>query len=142
MLTIIQNFELKWPFYVRNYLNFFGSIGGGLTTQVVSMDCLLYDYDIDTVSLYAQTGFLAVLPFIIYVFAGGYLFVNFLATKKSQMIRFVIVVIVVSIFLQPTIIKMLFDNLSCKVLENTKYLSQDMSVLCSSDSHFKWVNLL
>ena len=46
MLTIVQSFDLKWPFYVKNYLNFFASVGGGISPQVISVDCLLNDYNI------------------------------------------------------------------------------------------------
>ena len=142
MITILQNFELKWPFYVRNYLNFFASFGGGLSAQVISTDCLLEDYNIDIVSLYAQTWLISFMPFMIYFVAGVILTLIYLIKRKSQIIRFIVVVIVVSIFLQPSILKILFDNLSCQTLENTSYLTQDMMISCDSDSHTTWVIMI
>lgn len=141
MITIIQGFELKWPFYVRNYLNAFSTVGGGISTQVISIDCLLHDYNLDIVALYGQTLILSVLPFVIYIAAAVVLLMISIFKKKNQGIRFVVVVIVVSVFLQPSIIKILFDNLSCKSIDKHSYLTQDMSIECDSDSHRTWVIL-
>lgn len=142
MITIVQSFELKWPFYVRNYLNAFSTVGGGISTQVISIDCLLNDYDLSIVPLYGQTFILSVLPFVIYISAAVVLFVITIFKRKNQGIRFVVVVIVVSVFLQPSIIKILFDNLSCKTIDQNSYLTQDMSIECDSDSHMTWVKFL
>ena len=139
MLSIMQGFDLKWPFYVRNYLNFFSSVGGGISAQTISIDCLLEDYQLDVVSLYAQTLFISILPFLVYLVTILVLAFFYFMTKRSQSIRFVVVVIVVSIFLQPSIIKMLFDNLSCMSIENNSYLIQNMEISCDSDSHTSWV---
>lgn len=140
MLSIIQSFELNWPFYARSYFNFFSSVGGGISTQVISIDCLLNDYQLDVVALYGQTLIISVLPFIIYIAAAIVLGMIYLFKKKGQSIRFIVIVIVTSVFLQPNIIKILFDNLSCKTFDNNSYLTHDMSISCDSDSHITWVN--
>ena len=140
MLSIMQAFELKWPFYVRNYLNFFSSVGGGISAQAISVDCLLEDYHLDIVSLYAQTVVISILPFFVYVVTLTILGFIYFKTKKSQTIRLVVIVIVVSIFLQPSILKMLFDNLQCKNIENSSFLIQNMAVSCDEDSYTSWVH--
>lgn len=139
MITIVQNFEFKWPFYVRDYFNFFSTVGGGLSTQVVSIDCLINDYNLNIVALYGQTLILCVLPFVIQISAAVIFFVIFILKRKNQRIRFIVVVIVVNVFLQPSIIKILFENLSCKNIDEHSYLTQDMSISCDSDSHKTWV---
>ena len=142
MLSIVQSFELKWPLYVENYLNFFSSVGGGVSPQVLSIDCLLYHYEIDLIPLYVQTLFISILPFIIYFIAGGVFLTVYFMTKKPRGSSFIVVVIVVSIFLQHYIIKMLLDNLSWKTIENDDFLIRDMMVSCSSDSHRNWVSYI
>ena len=139
MLSIMQSFELKWPFYVRNYLNFFSSVGGGISAQAISVDCLLEDYDLDIVSLYAQTVVISILPFFVYFVTILILGFMYFRTRRSQTVRFVVIVIVVSIFLQPSILKMLFDNLQCKTIEERSFLIQNMGVSCDENSYTSWV---
>ena len=139
MISIMQGFQLKWPFYVRNYLNFFSSVGGGISAQAISVDCLMEDYQLDVVALYAQTLVISILPFFVYLVTLSILAFFYYKTKKSQNIRLVVVVIVVSIFMQPTILKMLFQNLQCKNIENDSYLIQDMQISCNESSHLSWV---
>lgn len=139
ILTIMQGFELNWPFYVRNYLNGIAILGGGLSTQEISLDCVLENYNINISSLYAQTIIMSFLPLIIYVIAGVVLFLNFISTKNSQIVRMVVVVIVVSLFMQPSIITTLFNNLSCTKMDNASYLVKNMEISCDSDSYHNWV---
>ena len=139
IITIMQEFELKWPFYVRNYLKFFASMGGGLSPQVISFDCVFDDYNVDMNSLYAQTFVMSLLPLAIYVIAGVVLLVFLFITRNPQMIRFIVVVIVVSLFLQPSIINTLFQNLSCRQIDNGNYLSKNLNISCDSDSYKNWV---
>lgn len=139
MIAIVSNFNFNWPFYVSDYLNFFANVGGGISSQVISFDCILFQYNIKYEALYVQTLFVSVLPFVICFFSGLVLIINYLKSKNSQMIRFIIIVIIVSIFLQPTIIKSLFDNLSCKTLDNGSFLIHDMMIDCDSDSYSNWV---
>lgn len=142
MIAIVSNFKFQWPFYVRNYLNFFANVGGGISSnQVISFDCILYGYDIQYQGLFVQTIFVSILPFGICFFSGIVLILNYMRTKKSQTIRFIIIVIISSIFLQPTIIKALFDNISCKSLDNGNFLVDDMGISCDTDSYNDWVVL-
>lgn len=141
IITIMQEFEMKWPFYARNYLKFFASMGGGLSPQVISFDCVFDDHDINIYSLYAQTFVMSLLPLAIYVIAGVVLLVFFFTTRNPQMIRFIVVLIVVSLFLQPSIINTLFQNLSCRQIDNGNYLTKNLDISCDSDSYKNWVIL-
>ena len=141
MVSIIQGMELKWPFYVRNYLNVYSNVGG-VSTQILSFDCLLQDYNITTESIYIQTVLTLILPFAIFFISMISLFLIFLRTKKTktqQNIRFIVIVIVVSIFLQPSIIKVLFDNLTCEKIEDSNYLKINLLINCDSSYQNEWV---
>ena len=134
----ISSLELKWPFYVKNYLNVYSNMGG-VSTQVLSVDCLLQDHGIETKAIYIQTLLILILPFAIFFFSLVFLIFLYLKQKKTQKIRFIVILIVVSIFLQPTIIKGLFDSLSCEQIENFQFLKVNRLIECNSNSHIQWV---
>ena len=138
MVSIIQSLELNWPFYVRNYLNLYSNIGG-VSTQIISFDCLLQNYKIKIEPVYIQTLLTLFLPFGIFFITLAILLLLFIVKRRSQLIRFIVTIVVVSIFLQPPIIKALFDNLICKQIENNQVLQIDMTIDCNSDGHYKWV---
>ena len=138
MISIINSLELKWPFYVKNYLNVFSNMGG-ISTQVLSIDCLLQDYGIETKAIYIQTLLILILPFAIFFLSFLFLSCLFLKQKKTQQTRFIVILIVVSIFLQPTIIKGLFDNFSCEKIENNQFLKVNRLIDCKSNFHKQWV---
>ena len=145
MISIIQSLELKWPFYVSNYLNIYSNLGG-VSTQIISFDCLLQDSNIEIESIYIQTILAIILPFAIFlisIIALGVKYFRNIKIKKqqSQKTRFVVVVIVVSIFLQPSIIKTLFDNITCKQIDDSKYLKANFLINCESSSQKTWVIL-
>ena len=138
MISIIRSLELKWPFYVGNYLNIYANFGG-VSTQILSFDCLLQDNNIETESIYIQTILAVSLPFAIFLISILALLILYLKNKKTQKTRFIVVVIVVSIFLQPSIIKTLFENLTCKEIEDSSFLQIDMIIDCNSESKKLWV---
>ena len=138
MVSIIENMELKWPFYVRNYLNVYSNIGG-VSTQILSFDCLLQDYNIMTESIYISTALTLIMPFAIFLVSMIVLGVIFMRKKKSQKIRFIVIVIVVSIFLQPSIIKTLFDNITCETIDDSSYLKANLLINCDTTSQKQWV---
>lgn len=139
MISIIQSLELKWPFYVKNYMNVYSNIGG-VSTQLISFDCLLQDYQIDTEAIYIQTILTIFLPILIMAISLMFLGIFLLKTHRSQKIRLIVIFIVISIFLQPSTLKLLFDNLTCKEIESVLYLKSNMAIECNSDSHQKWVS--
>ena len=138
MISIIQSLELKWPFYVRNYLNVYSNMGG-ISTQVLSFDCLLHYHGIETKAIYIQTLFTLILPNVIFFFSFVFLSFIYLKQKKTQRIRFIVILVVVSIFLQPTIITILFDSLSCEKIESFHFLKANRLIDCNSDAHKQWV---
>jgi len=138
MVSIIQSLDLQWPFYVQNYLNVYSNIGG-VSTQILSFDCLLQDYNINTKSIYIQTVLTIFLPYGVFLISMFILGLIYLYKRKSQLIRFIVIVIVVSIFLQPSIIKVLFDNLTCETIENSSYLVANMLINCNDEDKKTWV---
>ena len=141
MISIIESLELKWPFYVRNYLTIYSNIGG-VSTQLISFECLLQDYDINSESIYVQTLLILMLPFVVFLVAlvilAGIVLIK-KGDKKRQQIRFIAILIIVCIFLQPSIIKSLFDNLTCQNIDGKNYLKANMMIDCNDDSQLKWV---
>ena len=138
MISIIQSFNLQWPSYVESYLEIFTKMGG-VSTQVISPDCLLQDYNIDVENIYIQTALILLLPFGIFLIAYIILTLSYLMRKKNRGFRFIVIIIVVSIFVQPAVIKSLFNNLKCKKIENHQYLYANMMIDCNSESHLRWV---
>lgn len=136
-ISIIQSLELKWPFYVKSYMNVYNN-AGSVSTQVISLDCMVNDYDLNIEMIYASTVFSIILPFFCFFISFFALTTVYFLTKKSQKIRFIVIVIVGSIFLQPTIIKILFENLICKKINGISYLSSNLKIECDSDSHINW----
>lgn len=141
MISIIRSLELKWPFYVGNYLDIYANFGG-VSTQILSFDCLLQDNNIETESIYIQTILAVSLPFAIFLISIIALILLCLKnkkTQKTQKTRFIVVVIVVSIFLQPSIIKTLFDNITCKQIDDSQYLKENFLINCETSSQKTWV---
>ena len=141
MISIIYSFDLKWPDYVMDYFNIFSFIGG-VSTQVISLDCLLQDYQIEIQSIYIQTILNIMMPFNIVFIAGFILTILLIKKREFRGIRMIIVTIVVSIFLQPPIIKSLFDNLKCITIEKQNLLYVNMLIDCDSNEHKKWVSFI
>ena len=142
MISIIESLDLKWPFYVRNYLDIYSNIGG-VSTQLISFECLLQDYDINTESIYVQTLITLILPFAVVIVAlailAGIVLIK-KGDKKRQQIRFVAILIIVCIFVQPSIIKSLFDNVTCENLDGENYLKANLMIDCSDNNQIKWVS--
>ena len=136
-ISIIQSLELKWPYYVKSYMNVYSN-AGSVSTQVISLDCMVNDYNIHVETIYAETVFSIILPFLCFLISFIALCIVHVITKKSQKIRFIVIVIVGSIFLQPMIIKILFKNLVCKQINETSFLISNLKIQCDSDSHINW----
>ena len=140
LISIIHSFDLKWPFYVKEYLNIYSS-AGNLSDQAISFECLLFDYEISIKPVYFQTCFTILIPFTTYLLAFILLFLKLVLFHKKRRelnTKFVVIVIVSSIFLQPNIIKVLYKNLICKKIDDDYLLTHNYSINCNSDSHSKW----
>ena len=137
MTAIIQSFDLKWPFYVNDYLSVSSKVGS--TTQMISFDCLLKDNNIQEKTIHIKSLVAVFFPFLILASIIFGLIILKLLTKKSQTQRIFISFIVMSIFLQPSILQILFDNLNSTTLNNVSYLTKDLTTRYDDDSHMKWV---
>ena len=137
MLSILQSFDLKWPLFIEKYFNFSTEVSG--ISLIITNDCLLEDFNINRTPLFVETFFVINLPILIFFVASLFLLVLYIISKRSQMVRFVVIVIIVSIFLQPSIIKIIFDNLACKTIEEKSYLTANMTISCETNSYNYWV---
>lgn len=141
LIAIVQNLGIKWPFYSRNYFNFFENFGS-VSTQAISLDCILNDFEFKIESLYAQTIFGLSLPLLTMFFARIIIgFIHILTENSRQTTRFIVIVIVSCIFLQPAIIKILYANISCKKIEESMYLKANFKIRCDSDAREQWLIL-
>lgn len=139
-IGLIHNLGLKWPYYVRNFLGFYSN-AGSISRKTISIDCILNDYNINVKSIYVQTSFSIMLPFLSYLIALLILVVQYLFGNrkiKRLITQFIVIIIVSSIFLQPNNIESLFENLVCKNLDQKDYLLSDMSIDCNEKNHKKW----
>lgn len=139
MIAIIETFEINWPYDAKQFLTFFSTVGMGLSGQGISFKCLAEQYEIDYNGLYVQSFFISLLPFCVIGCAGAYFFLCFLMRKQFQKIRFIISTIVVSIFFQSSVVKILFENIPCKTINGNDYLAKNMAIECNSISHTNWV---
>lgn len=137
MITIIHSFDLKWPFYVNNYFEISSRFSSA--ADVISIDCILNDYKVSQNKLHVKTIIILAFPFIIILFIALVAFFINLITKKSQINRIYISIVVISIFLQPTIVQVLFDNLSYTTLNNVAYLTKELNSRFEEENHIKWV---
>lgn len=138
MISIIRTFDLKWPSYVKNYLNIY-SFFGGVSSEIFSIDCLTNEYNYGLKNIYINTLFMICFPFFLIFLNGLFILLHFLYSGKFQKIRLMIIIIVISIFLQPINIQALFANLKCLEINENSLLEANMSIDCQSEEHQKWV---
>ena len=137
MISIIESLNLKWPVYLQNFLNIHSNIGG-VSTEALSLECFLQDQNIQINVIYVQTLLRLILPFAIF-FVSILILVRSRKDRRKQINRSIVVLIIVSIFFQPSIIKSLFDNVTCEKFEDKQYLKADLLIDCESDSKNNWV---
>ena len=131
--------ELKWPFYAQTYFNIYTNMGS-VSTRSISLECVLNDIESKVNSLYVETIFALSIPFLTFLLAFLILIVlSDLLYKKKQTARYIVVVIVSSIFLQTTIIRMLYNNLFCEEIDGSFYLSLNLEIECQSEERNKWL---
>ena len=140
MISIVYSMDLKWPFYLRSYLGGYSNIGGA-SGQALSFDCLLHDYDVDMNRLYASTLIVIIFPLVLILIASSVLLVFYFITLKNQTRKLFSVIIIFSVFFQSSINQKLFQNLTCKKLDEKKYLSAALTVDCDSSDHKNWVHI-
>ena len=138
ILAIIFNLELKWPLYVRSYLQLSGSISS-VNTQLFSLDCLINDYDLNIEVIYLKA-LSNILIYFGFLTAAVWIFIIKLAlNKQKDSNEFIILAIVVSILLQPNSIRDTSDIFNCLTINQKYYLVQEMKLECYTPEHTKWV---
>ena len=142
MISIIQGLELKWPYYVSNYLKIIGSLGY-ISGNFFSVDCLINDYDINLKAIYLQAFLIFFIYVVFFSIAAGFFMIRRIFFKKKQEFNtFIILMIVLSIMIQPISLKQTSDLFNCQDIENTRYLVQQISIPCYTDEHNQWVYYL
>lgn len=138
IIAIIQSIDLRWPYYAKDFLKVNSQVAS-VTNEVLSFDCIIYDYQIkqDPIHIKALIG--VMLPVIIFFAISNIFLLNYFKSGKSQKNRIIMSLVVMCIFLQPSILKQLFDNLNCKQIGTENFLSKQMNLRCDDDSHKRWV---
>lgn len=139
IIAIIQSIDLRWPYYAKDFLKANSQITN-FTNELLSFDCIIYDYDIQQQPIHIKALIGVMLPIIMFfailnIFLLNYFFQN----RKSQKNRIIMSLVVICIFLQPSILKQLFDNLNCKQIGTENFLSKQMNLKCNEESHQRWV---
>lgn len=137
MTAIIHSLDLKWPFYVNDYLEISSKFGSA--ADVLSVDCILDDYQLTESKLHVKTIMILVFPFIIMSFILFGALILKILTKKPQINRVYISFVIISIFLQPAILQILFDNISYATFNNNPYLTKELNYRFDDENHTKWV---
>jgi hypothetical protein len=135
-ISIVQSLELKWPFYAKAYLYAYSNMGN-VSTKTVSLGCILNDLGYNIDAIYVETIFTISIPFITFLVAVFLLMViNFVTKRTKRMTRMIVILIVSSIFLQPSIIRILYQNIVCKKIDEKNLLADNLNINC--DDQNKW----
>ena len=139
MIAIIHSLELKWPFYVTTYLRVSGNIGT-VSTQLFSLDCLISDYDLNIEVIYLKA-LSNILIYVGFIFGAASILIikHVFNKKKDETSKLIILVIVISILIQPNSIKDTSDIFNCQSISDKNYLIQEMKVECFTPDHTRWV---
>lgn len=139
MLRMSNKIGVKWPDYISIYFPVLGYILN-ISTQLFSFDCLINDYDIPMKAIYLK----GVSTFSLYLAISILSFLVILIrsisrNKKNIMNKMIILIIVLSITIQPNNIQEFFSTLVCQEINKKKYLSEDLSIECYTSYHNHWV---
>lgn len=111
---------------------------GSFSADTFSFDCFLTDNEIQTSELIFKTIFFSLFPILLNLISFFFFFSLYCKTYKPQKNRFIVVYIVSSIFLQPTILKLLFQNLICLKIDGESYLKSNLEENCNTNSYYLW----
>ena len=135
-ISIVQDLNLKWPIIVKQFINLFSTAGN--FSQGISFQCSLFYFNIGLEDIYFKTIFLIALPFVIFLLSGLFLFCFGVWKKKPQGIRFIVIIVVSSIFFQPNIIKTLFESLMCMEANGKWFLIVNKDINCNTSGYSFW----
>ena len=138
LIAIVQNIDFHWPFVLKNFFTFYVYIC--FTNQIFSLDCLFHDHSIsENNSIYYKLCITEFFPFILIIFSGMILLLIYFKGNKSQISRFIVAVLIIFIFFQPSVISQLLELLSCRSINDGDYLSRYLIYKCYTEEHLKWV---
>ena len=139
MVSFIKSLDVKWPFYADEYLKSVAFINS-VSSSIVSIDCLVNQYDIEGEIIHLKAAFSSFLPFfLLFIVLVIMIFQMKFLQKKNNFNKILLSFFVISIFLHPNILQSLFDNIGCIELGDRKYLEKQLDLDCNSDGHKKWV---
>lgn len=110
MISLIYSLELKWPFYIDDYLKI-TSRGLGISTQL-PIDCLFSINNNDDEFLHTKTLLKVSLPFFLYFMVLLVLFFHMVITNSNNANAFLPSLIIICILLQPYVLRALLDNVN------------------------------
>ena len=139
IISIINYFQLNWPYDVSIFLNNFSGVS--MASGVFSLSCILSHYNLDVHSIYVETAVLLMIPILVYLIALTIFALSYFKTKHSQSTRFISMSIALNILLQPSMIRKFSESVTCQQIDNTYYLVSDMEIDYNSDFHQTWVIL-
>ena len=139
MVAIIHSLELKWPYYVENYLKITGNVGT-ISNELISLDCLISDYNINVNSIYLKS-LVDILIYLVFLVSASFIFFirHHIMRKRKQMNRLIILAVVLSIMIQPTSLKETSDIFNCQTVEGQSYMAARTSISCFTSEHNQWV---
>lgn len=141
MVSIIHNLQLKWPYYVNNYLKVSGNFAS-VSTQLLSLECLITDYNLDISAIYLKALSTVSIYFGFLLISSSFIMIKrFLSIGKEIKNQLILMIIVVSVIIQPNSIKELSDIFNCQIVDDKSYLDNEMSLECYTTNHKKWVFL-
>ena len=83
----------------------------------------------------------ALMPFCFIILLVVYFGIIWILKKTPQTTNMIICYVVISIFLQPTVLKELTDIIACTEVEkNQFFLTRSMDLECNTSQHKTWVN--
>ena len=139
IVAIIHELDIKWPFYVEEYLNILSNIG--YVSSNFSFECVFNLLNIDLDDMYIETLMILLIPLFLIIIAAIIILTYGIIKNKSQNIKLIIMIIVVHMLLQPSILKKLLDNINCRSINGIYRLVDNLAIECESDEHSLWVYL-
>ena len=138
MISFIKSLDVKWPFFVEEYLKSAAFISS-VSTSILSIDCLVDQYGIAGEIIHLKAAFSSILPFCLLFLVLLIMFFQLKFKRKNQFNKTWLAFFVISIFMHPNILQSLFDNVTCLEFGDKQYLQKQLDLDCDSDNHKEWV---
>ena len=137
IISLVKDVNLSWPFDVRSFFEAQSKIGDA-SNQILSFDCLLSNYTTDIV--YMKMLIVFFLPMIATVALMAFFFI-LSVIMNAKVIGYLINSIIITYFLlQPIVINVCFNILSCKELDQgSYYISSYLTTQCYTETYYIYV---